>query len=282
MAKNQAATVSNLPMNTDKASALSLSAPFDDDEDAGRGVSQRPEDNLIPMVGVLQPMSPQVVDPRSKIPGAAAGDFLLKNAPVELIKGEAGMLLQPVELDIKWVEWNPREKGGGWVAQHATRPSEAKEVPDPQRANRSKWVMPSGSELIETAYRVCHVILEDEKNQGKMVPLAFPFASTGHTARRRWETLMNTFTTPSGQVAAAYAVIYRAKTVQKSNQAGTWFTPTFEAERKASPEERQKGRALWEALNKGEKQVDTSSLNEERTAPGVPPQQQNSNDEDEI
>jgi hypothetical protein len=256
---------------------LSLNTPFDDDSQS-RGVSQRAEDNLIPMATVLQPLSPVLTDPRQAIEGAKAGDWLLKNCPVPLVKGQEGLLVQPVELDIKWVEWRPREAGGGLVAQHAARPAEAKEVID-GKTGRASCVMPNGNTVIETAYRVTNVILPD----GRMFPLAIPFSSTGHTARRKWETLMNTFFTPSHQVVDAYAVIYRLRTIQRTNAFGTWFVPEATAERKASAEEKFRGRKLWDALNAGEKQVDVSGLEDERVAAGVPPRSgQQSGDEDTI
>src|SRR3972149_2403505 len=64
--------------------------------DAGQGISTAPEDNLVPLIYVLQATSPAVKkgDP-SRIDGAEAGDFWLRNSSEPIVRGEDGLLFQP-------------------------------------------------------------------------------------------------------------------------------------------------------------------------------------------
>src|SRR5215475_3414815 len=84
------------------------------DQYAGMGTSHAADDNLVPLVYILQKQSPQVERQDTRhIKGAEAGDIWLRNSPKEIVKGGEGILFQPCYFTINWIEWVPRERGGG-------------------------------------------------------------------------------------------------------------------------------------------------------------------------
>ncbi len=76
-------------------------------DDAGKGVSSRPEDNTIPFVKILQSNSPQVKRNEVQyIDGASESDILLGGVNL-VAPGDGGIIVQPVYFEQKWVEWKP-------------------------------------------------------------------------------------------------------------------------------------------------------------------------------
>ena len=67
--------------------------------DAGKGVSTASEDNIIPLVYLLQPLSPQCMRGNAdQIEGAQPGDIWLRGSAVqEIVSGEKGIVVQPCD-----------------------------------------------------------------------------------------------------------------------------------------------------------------------------------------
>ncbi len=203
-------------------------------EDAGKGVSQAADDNIIPLVYILQTNSPQC-NRRGPdyIEGAKDGDLWLRNSGVPPIDGDTGMLFQPCFFSKEWVIWSPRKTGLGIIDRFDERPLEAveKEVADDEdpTKTRKKWIMPDGNEAIETRYHAGLVIVEgpDGKPTGAVMPFVIPFKSTGHTSSRQWMFLMNSKIVGDGP-APSWACLYRVKTKSRSNPSGTWNAITIE------------------------------------------------------
>src|SRR3954466_10976413 len=94
MAKQQVATV-------EQTNVVSLEDKLPDDilkeleQDAGRGFSQKAEDSVVPLIRILQDLSPQVKtrDP-AYIEGAMPGDILVA-ATGTLFKGNKGIDVVP-------------------------------------------------------------------------------------------------------------------------------------------------------------------------------------------
>jgi len=193
----------------------------------GAGTSQDASDLLIPMARVLQANSPEVMrGSQTQIPGAQAGDILIKNAPNPLIKGEQGFLFQPCYFQKKWVEWLPRNSGGGggqgFVAMHDDMPRDtvSKKGIDPQNPDREFLVRPNGNIIVETRYHGGWLI--DENGENPPIPLVIPFASTGHSVAKAWMMLMNNKQI-DGQRADSCAVYYRFTTEIRTKGAQSWY-----------------------------------------------------------
>jgi hypothetical protein len=217
--------------------------------DAGKGVSTDQADNLIPLIYVLQPLSPvcNKRDP-SYIEGAEPGALWLKNSANPIVDGETGFVFQPCFFSKDWVEWVPRDAGGGYAGRHATLPKEAKELRDPKNPQKVKYVMPNGNECIETRYHAGYVLTDNGP-----LPYVIPMSSTAHTASRGWMFMMNGKRL-GGNKLPSWACTYRLKTKQKSNAAGTWFTWDIIDEGYVPDQETyDAGKALFDAFNSGAK-----------------------------
>ena len=185
-------------------------------QDANAGLENvRPEDVVIPFMGILQKNSPQVDEVAgSYVEGAKVGQFF-----------ESGTLSVYDEIDVipcdyksLMVEWHPRETGGGFVAQH-----ELGYEKQFQRNDRGQWVTDAGTLLIQTMYFSCLLLLPT----GDTMPVVFSFTSSQLKKARTWVTRLTTkkivdqktgkkFTPP------IYESIWHMSSVPEENDKGNW------------------------------------------------------------
>jgi len=214
--------------------------------DAGKGVSTDAADNLVPLAYVLQGLSPQVDESNpAYISGAKSGDIWLRNYVTPIVKGKDGMLFQPCYFSKDWVEWVPRERGGGFVARHDAKPSDTEDR-DGKFVRRS-----TSNEIRETRYHSGFVHLD-----GHCVPFVIPLTSTGHTVSRNWMFAMSQRVDASGKIEPSFCQLWRLRTQQRSNSKGKWyvFDPSFE--NYVSVQDFSRGRALNAAFAAGEKRAE--------------------------
>lgn len=249
-----------------KAKALTVVKPEEDNknlpaelfdvalEDAGKGISTAQEDNMVPLVYVLQALSPQCNRRNGAyVEGAEPGAIFLKNAPSPVINGEEGILFQPCAFFKKWVEWVPRESGGGIVASHDSLPGDAKKVTDAKNPAKIRYVRDNGNDLIETRYHAGFVLTKDNGP----LPYVIPMTSSGHTVSRNWMFMMGSKQL-SGKRMPSWASLYKLTTVERSNAAGTWFQfKVTDAGWVNTRDEYERGKKLFEAFEAGEKNVST-------------------------
>jgi hypothetical protein len=240
-------------------SALQNALTFSEDDfaefenDAGKGVSQRPEDNIIPTIRVLQANSPECSAQGQRfIMGAEPGAYLFKSAHPIVIKGDPGLVFVPSILDLKWLEFNPRARGGGFVGSHKDKPTDAVLREDDN--GRKFWLRPSSkTEVAEFRFRYGFWIPDVD---GMPVACAMSFTGTGHTDCRAWESLMNQLLTPGGAKCPAWAAAYRITSRGKTNAKGQWMGSDIQRERKTTPAERNLARAMYDAFIEGKARVD--------------------------
>jgi hypothetical protein len=193
----------------------------------GESISKAPEDNIIPLVYVLQPLTPQAQAHRPEyLPGAVPGSIWLKNAADPIVPGNVGILFQPCVLTVEWIEWVPRDKGGGLAGIWPNKKEGRNDVPDcpdakathPDGQGFPSWTRPNGNDLILTRSHAGFVIRD-----GMPLPYSIPFSSSGLTISRAWNTRMGSKYRKSGLLADPWCVVYRLKTVAKHNNKGDWF-----------------------------------------------------------
>lgn len=230
-------------------------------ETAGTGLSKRAEDNLIPIVDILQDGSPlcKRSDPKYD-KNRSPGEIWLKNLDGEpFVPGEDGILVQPCFFEVCFNEWIPRSKGGGFVAKHERMPADVKKIPDPENPNRFKYVRKNGNEVVETRVHICRVFLEDGRKMAYVIPLK----GSGHTVSKGWMFMMNNTMIPgTGESAASFSKLYRLTTEAANNQMGSWFKFHVEDEGWVPEEEYDAGLALYNAFNKGESRADYADMGE--------------------
>lgn len=176
-------------------------AAYDYGEQADAGFENQTGDDLaLPFIGVLQALSPQVDDSDDRhIDGARAG--MLYNTVTEaLFDGKDGVEFIPALTEHVFVEWVPRNRGGGFVARHQPTSdvvAKAKEG-SPSFGVYATDYTPTGDEkspfqgndLIETFY-VYGVVVGEQ-----VEPVVLAFTSTKIKVYKRWATKLNMFTIP--------------------------------------------------------------------------------------
>jgi len=176
------------------------------------------EDFAIPFIRVLQPMSPQLQKQHgSYVVGASAGD-LYNTVTGEAHDGEEGILIVPCAYNKKYIEWIPREKGGGLVNANHDISILSKCTKDPE--TRRSYT-PEGNEIVETA-QFFVLVLEGDSPQQAVVT----FTSTQLGVSRKWLTMLRMARVENSKgesvEAPMFAYTYRLTTTTQSNDKGSW------------------------------------------------------------
>jgi hypothetical protein len=214
---------------------------------AGAGTSASTEHNVVPMIYTLQSNSPQV-NKRGDgyIDGAEAGDIWLKNYTTPIVKGEEGVLFQPVAFQWSHVEWKPDR--GGFVAAHDVRPADAVQKQlDPNDA-RVSWVRANGNIVVDTCY--VYGIVAGE------APYVIPLSSSGYSVARNWNSNARA-RKHNGKPLPLFATQYRLKTAYRKNERGEWYvlSPEF-VEGLPSREQIEAGLEFFKSVTSGEKKAE--------------------------
>lgn len=222
------------------------------DEDAGAGVSRKMEDNVVPLVYLLQANSKAALKGHDKyVPGAEGGSIWLRNAELSesLVDGEEGLLFLPAYFAKCWIEWQPDR--GGFVARHPDKPASARLVDkegDDGRV-RKVWEMPSGNVVNESREFSGFV-----KKGDSLLPYTIPLSGSGHMVGRNWMTAIGNQKTPSGKDAPLWAYYWRLRTKLRTVGENSWYQ--FDIARDApitTMAERDLAKALNAAFVSGEK-----------------------------
>jgi hypothetical protein len=199
----------------------------------------------------------------------------LKNTAEPLADGETGVIFQSCHFYKKWVEWIPRENGGGMAGQYDELPDDVEQQRDLKSPNNIQYIRPNGNEVIETRYHPGYLYqgfrwVEEPSGEDpgsyeydSAIPFVVSFSRTGHTVSRGWMFNMNNQVYPkhyggvAGQKAASFAQLYRLTTKERTNASGTWFVfePNLEGW-VTQPEDLDRGITLYEAFAKGDKQAE--------------------------
>ena len=185
--------------------------------DAGQGFDNvTAADVAIPYYGILQSLSPQVARGPKQIVGARDGD-IFNNVSQEVIKGDEGIIAIPCFFQKWWVEWTPRESGGGFVGQYPDDGILAKTTKDAKDNN----VLPNGNHIVETAY---HFILRVKQNN-TFERAIIGMTSTQLKMSRRWLAQQMGLQIRVGQKIISpppYSHMYPLKTALQQKDSFVW------------------------------------------------------------
>ena len=187
---------------------------------AGEGTTFDSSEMQIPFIRIIQALSPQVnkKDP-AFIDGADQGDAF-NTVTSEFWTGEEGLLVIPCYQETKFLEFVPRESGGGFMGE--LEPNN----PDIQNTERkgAKEILPNGNELVKSDQHYCLVVGDG----GMVQPAIVDMKSSQLKVSRRWKTqiAMQKIRHPKTDALltpAVYATMWKLTTVQESNDQGTWY-----------------------------------------------------------
>jgi hypothetical protein len=190
--------------------------------DAGQGVSNKTEDNLLPLVYTLQNGSP-ICDKRSEnyIDGAEPGHFWLRNALDPIRSGIEGITVIPCAMRRTWLRF--RENRGGFMGiAYDEQPANAVErIIQGDSGPRKALVLPDdNSVLVDT--REFYVLLDG-------LPYVLPCKSTQHTFARKWNSYFQQLRHPeTGECLPSWIHKYKLTTLSESDGEGhRWFGMKF-------------------------------------------------------
>lgn len=234
-------------------------------EHAGKGLSKAQEDNLVPLVVLLQSGTPQVKTANpAYIEGAEAGMIWLRNYAEPFWDGKDGIYVQPCLYSKCVLEWVPRNKGGGggsgFVARLPHRaehpngmPVGAKLVADSENPRRKKWINPDNlNEYQEVREHVCILHIGNQR-----VPYVIPMSGSNHTVSKGWMMMMNgKVLEGESEAPPSYAGLYLLTSQYKQANGFDWYMWKVADAGWVSAEDFEAGARLYDAFDKGEKKVE--------------------------
>lgn len=197
-----------------------LAIPSELEQFAGLGMDQvRTEDMSIPFLRILAQLSPQVNKrDGAYVDGAEAG-MIYNTVENTVYDGEEGVLVIPCYYNRRYVEWKPREKGGGYVGAYDV---DDKIIHTTFRDERGNDILPNGNLLSNTAQ--FFVLLLD--GSGTASRCLVTMTSTQLKKARKWVTQMQSRTAMGKNgmfVLPMMSQVYRMRTVEERNDKGSWF-----------------------------------------------------------
>jgi hypothetical protein len=223
MAKSESTEVAKKDASA-VATAAAMQSMFE--ADAGAGFEEASASAFaIPFLQVLQSGSPQCKkSDGAYIKGAEEGMFY-NTVTQEIFSGEDGIIVIPCHYTQRFIEWKPRESGGGFVAEHLpTNPI----VGTTEKDDKGRDLLPNGNTLVDT--RNHYVLIEGA--DGSLTAALLALSSTASKMSRTWMSKMQGIKIKNAVGAFIIAPMasrkYKLTTVAKSNDLGSWFVPNVE------------------------------------------------------
>jgi len=206
----------NNVIKKEQAGALAANL-FEADADKG-SQNMTQEDLALPFLKVLAQLSPEVNKRDGKYVEGAEPGMILNSVTNEVFDGTKGINVLPVYYERKLVEWQDRgDSKGAPVAIHN---AESDIMSQTTRDKSYKDRLPNGNYIENTANHFV-IVLGDSPSTALI-----SMKATQLKISRKWNSVMmgiklqgknGLFTPPT------YSHIYNLKTVQMSNDKGTWF-----------------------------------------------------------
>ena len=174
------------------------------------------DDFALPFLRVLGQLSPETNKRDAKYVDGAEPGMIFNTVTKQLYDGETGVNVIPCHYKREYVEWSDR--GEGTAAPVAIHSVDSGILQQATRDASYKDRLPNGNYLENTASYFCLL----ENGEGALISMK----STQLKVSRSWNSMMNSvklkgkhgmFTPPM------HSHVYNLKTVQQSNDKGTWF-----------------------------------------------------------
>ena len=180
-------------------------------------------DFLIPFLAILQKNRPQVEEGHAKyIPGAKAGMFL-NTVTNEVFDGKVGVTVIPVMVVHSYLEWIPRDDGGGLQGVYDYNDPECVKISTAAGRKFGKLKINDNNDLVET-YNVFAIQVLPDGGTKKIV-LGFSSSQIGEFKRWMTNASEQTKVRPDGSKGSRplWSHRYRLSTVFAQNKKGTWY-----------------------------------------------------------
>ena len=201
-------------------SDVALTSMFEQDQ-AGGMEGMGSGDFAMPFLRVLGQLSPEVNKRDAKYVDGAEPGMIFNTVTRQTYDGETGVNLVPCGYKREYVEWSDR--GEGTSAPVAIHSVESGIIKDTTRGADYKDRLPNGNYLENTA---SYFVLTEDMSQALIT-----MKSTQLKISRSWNSMMNSIKLKGKNgmfTPAMHSHVYKLKTVQQSNDKGTWFGWTIE------------------------------------------------------
>ena len=196
-------------------SSVALTSMFEQDQ-AGGMQGMVSDDFAMPFLRVLGQLSPETNKRDAKYVEGAEPGMIFNTVTKQTYDGEKGLNIIPCGYKREYVEWSDR--GEGTSAPVAIHPVSSGIIKEATRGADWKDRLPNGNYLENTASYF--VLTED------LQTALISMKSTQLKVSRSWNSMMNSIKLKGKNglfTPAAYSHVYNLKTVQQSNDKGTWF-----------------------------------------------------------
>lgn len=204
---NAVANKKNAELSTDVMALIN--------ESTGEGTVFDSSELQIPFIRLIQAMSPQLSKKKTEyIEGASQGDAF-NTVTKELWDGEKGLTVIVCVQTTKYLEFVPRESGGGFQGELRA------DDPDIFKTSRNgaKEILPNGNEMVKSDQHFCLVINDDGSTQ----PAIIDMKSTQLKVSKRWKSMISMERPlPSGKKPDCYTMRWRLSSIEQSNDKGTF------------------------------------------------------------
>ena len=198
-----------------KKTDVALTGMFEADANTGFG-NMDTDDYALPFLRVLGQLSPECNKRDAKYVDGAEPGMIFNTVTKQLYDGEGGVNIIPCYYKREYVEWSDRGEGtSAPVAIHSVDSGIIKEA---TRDASYKDRLPNGNYLENTA---SYFVLIDDGTSALI-----SMKSTQLKVSRSWNSMMNSIKLKGKTgmfTPAMYSHVYSLKTVQQSNDKGTWF-----------------------------------------------------------
>ena len=176
------------------------------------------DDYSIPFIGLLQSNSPECSDDESE----ARPGMIINRATGDVYSGKDGFVFVPSRTERKFVEWVPRDSGGGLAGVHEADSEIVLEATANQKFGKLK--LANGNDLMETFYAYGMAVLPD----GTEMQAVIDFSSTKIKNYKNWMTKARTvqYVNPKTGKRSNLPLMahrYRIKTEKTKNNKGEFF-----------------------------------------------------------
>ena len=187
--------------------------------DSGKGLGNLSQDDLaLPFLKILGQLSPEVNKRDGKYVKGAEPGMIFNSVTGDLYDGAKGIQVVPCHYKLEYIEWRDRGEGSG--APVAIHSSSSDIMTKTTRDASFKDRLPNGNYIERTASHF--VIVNGQTPSTALIAMK----STQLKISRKWNSMMagirlkgkNGLFTP-----ASFSHIYQLKTIQQSNDKGTWF-----------------------------------------------------------
>ena len=187
--------------------------------DSGKGLGNMSQEDLaLPFLKILGQLSPEVNKRDGKYVKGAEPGMIFNSVTGDLYDGAKGIQVVPCHYKLEYIEWRDRGEGSG--APVAIHSSASDIMTKTTRDASFKDRLPNGNYIERTASHF--VIVNGQTPSTALIAMK----STQLKISRKWNSMMagirlkgkNGLFTP-----ASFSHIYQLKTIQQSNDKGTWF-----------------------------------------------------------